>query len=168
MEELIHHFGIDWKLLLAQMVNFFILLFLLKKFAYKPIINILKKRKDEIKKGVLFTRKAEEELKNIGVVREQSLQKTREEALSIVTKAEEDGKKRKDGLLKEANTRVEEIMADAKRLIEEEKLKMGDEVYRNAQELIKLGLEKVLGKMPEKERNENLIKEALKELKTTH
>ena len=60
----------------------------------------------------------------------------------------------------------EEIILDAKRAIDEERAKMGELVYQNAGDLVRLGIEKVLGKMSVKERDEELIKEALRELKS--
>ncbi len=165
MSELISNFGIDWKLLLAQAVNFFILLFLLRMFAYKPILRMLKKRRQEIEKGLEYTKKAEEELKRTDVLREETMNRAREQALTIVTDAEETGKKRREEMVQEANRKAEGVVADAKRVIEEEKAKMGESVYKNAQELVRAGIIRVLGKMPAEERNEPLIQEALEELK---
>ena len=96
MSELIRHFGIDWKLLLAQAVNFLILLVVLKKFAYGPILKILKKRKDEIEKGLKFTKEAGERLEQIGEEKEAVLKEARGEALGIVSQAENTAKIRKD------------------------------------------------------------------------
>lgn len=166
MSELIKHFGIDWKLLLAQAVNFFILLFLLKKFAYGPILKILRKRREEIEGGLKASKEAKERLARAEELKEETLQKARGEALAIVAQAEKIAKVKQEEIVQEANKKVETIVADAKNVIAEEKAKMGDEVYQNAQELVKLGLEKVLGRMPIKERDEILIQEALRELKT--
>ena len=165
MDELIRHFGIDIRLLLAQAVNFFILLFVLWKFAYGPILRTLKMRRREIEKGLEFTKKAEEELKRTNELREETLKIARGEALGIVSEAESLGKKRKEEMVREANKKVESVVADAKRAIEEEKSKMGETVYKNAQELVKSSIVKVLGKMPAGERDQHLIEEALKELK---
>lgn len=165
MQELIHHFGIDIRLLLSQAANFFILLFILWKFAYGPIIRTLKLRRREIEKGLEFTKQAEEELKRTDKVREETLQKAKTDALSIVNEAEALGKERKEEMVKEANKKVESVVADAKRAISEEKAKMGEQVYKNAQDLVKSSIAKVLGKMPAGERDQHLIEEALKELK---
>lgn len=167
MSELIKHFGIDWRLLIAQAINFFILLVLLKKFAYHPILKMLQRRRDEIEKGVKFTKEAGEKLEQIEELKEKTLKTANYQALAIVSKAEESAKMRKEEIVEEAKKKVEIIVADAKNVIAEEKAKMGDEVYQNAQELVKLGLEKVLGRMPTKERDKILIQEALRELKTT-
>ena len=166
MSELIQHFGIDWRLLIAQAINFFILLVLLKKFAYRPILKMLQRRRDEIEKGVKFTKEAGEKLEQIEELKEETLKTANLQALTIINKAEESAKMRKEEIVEEANKKVETIIADAKNVIAEEKAKMGEQVYENAEVLIKLGLEKVLGKMPAKERDEILIQEALRELKT--
>lgn len=166
MSELIQHFGIDWKLLLAQVVNFAILLILLKKFAYKPIFNMLRKRREEIEKGLRFTKDAEEKLKRVGEEREEVLKGARGEALKIVGDAEQTGRQRKDEAIKEAARKSEEVMMQAKRAIEEEKAKMGEEIYKGAEMLVKIGIAKVLKKMPSEERDAALIKTALHELRS--
>lgn len=166
MSELIHNFGIDWKLLLAQVVNFFVLLWLLKHFAYKPILGMIRKRKEEIEKGLAYTKEAETRLKETDAMREEALKKARREALSIVGEAEGMAKKRKEEITAEANKKAESVLLDAKRTIAEEKAKMGESVYRDTEELLRLGIAKVLGKMPKEDRDAELIHEALRELKS--
>ena len=50
MSELFSKLGIDWKLLIAQIINFLVLLFVLYKFAYRPILSMLEKRTKKIEK----------------------------------------------------------------------------------------------------------------------
>lgn len=166
MSELITQFGIDWKLLLAQAVNFFVLLFLLHRFAYKPILRMLKERKREIEKGIEFKEQAEKELRNIGELRIETIKAAKTQALGIVSEAETIGRSKKDEIVKEAQKKAEIMVAEGKQAVEEEKAKMGEKVYADAQSLIRLGITKVLGKMPEEERDEKLIQETLKELKS--
>lgn len=52
MNELISTFGLDWRLLVIQMVNFGILLFVLKRFLYGPVMSMLDERKRVIEQGV--------------------------------------------------------------------------------------------------------------------
>lgn len=165
MRELIRNFGIDWKLLLAQAVNFFILLFILQRFAYKPILGILRKRKQEIEKGLAYTKKAEVELNEIDRIKAETINKAHADALGIVSQAEDAGKKRKAEMMLDANKKVAGVISDAKRLIGEERAKMGEEVYRDAQQLVYSGIAKVLGKMKPDERDALLVDEALQELK---
>jgi len=165
MSELIANFGIDWRLLLAQVVNFLILLWLLHKYAYGPILGILKKRKEEIAKGLEFTQIAEKRLANIEKEREEILTQARKEALVIFKKTEEEAKRRKEEMIKEASHKAEAVIAEAKRAVGEEKIKMREEIYQEAEEAVRLGIAKILGKMPAGERDGELIKEALRELK---
>ena len=51
MGELLSSLGIDLRLFLAQLINFSILLFVLFKFAYKPILNMMDERTEKIEKG---------------------------------------------------------------------------------------------------------------------
>ncbi|MBI2031128.1 MAG: F0F1 ATP synthase subunit B [Candidatus Levybacteria bacterium] len=50
--EIINNFGLDPLLLGAQIVNFLIIFYVLKRFLYKPVLGILKKREDTIKEGL--------------------------------------------------------------------------------------------------------------------
>lgn len=168
MNELISHFGIDWRLLLAQAVNFLILLVILKKFAYGPVLRMLKKRKGEIEKGLKFSKEAEEKLLRIAKEREEILRMSRNEAVSIVKGGEKIAKKRREEIVREAQARGDTLLQEAKRVIGEEKAKMGEVLYKETGEVVRLALAKVLGKMPQEERDEVLISEALKELKTAH
>ena len=52
MNELFEQLGINWKLFLSQLVNFFILLFVLRAFVYKPFLAIIKERSKKIKEGL--------------------------------------------------------------------------------------------------------------------
>ena len=166
MQELIHNFGIDPKLLLAQAINFFILLVILKKFAYKPILKALQERKEEIKKGIDYTAKAEEKLASIEGLKEKTLADARKESLSLMINAEKKGEERKQEIIKEAEKKVESIVQNAKKTIAEQKLQMSKDIRKEAETMVRMGLEKTLGKMPASERDKKLIQEAMKELKT--
>ena len=50
--ELIKNFGLDPVYLAAQIVNFLIILYFLRRFLYKPVFKMLKKRENEIKEGL--------------------------------------------------------------------------------------------------------------------
>ena len=60
MEEFARQFGIDGKLLISQAVNFFLLLVVLRVFVYKPVLAVLRQRKERIEAGLRMAREAEE------------------------------------------------------------------------------------------------------------
>ena len=166
MQEFITHFGIDWKLFLAQIVNFGVILFVLRKFAYQPILKMLRDRREMIEGGLEMRKAAEKTLKESDEMHNRMLQQTHTEALGIVSRAEQIGKEKQEEMMKQTDAKVEGIIADARRVIQTERSHMHDEVYGNAEELIRAGIASVLGKMPASERDGKLITEALGELKT--
>ncbi len=165
MEEFIKNFGIDWKLLFAQVVNFSILLFLLKRFVYKPVLEILKKRKQKIEEGLQFAKDAEFEMKRTEELREEVLRGAQKNALGIVSEAEEVAQQRKEEILKEASLKTETAIAEAKKIIQQEKNKMKDSLYKDTEELVREGIKKVIGRIPDEVRDKMLVEEALVELK---
>lgn len=93
MGELFTAFGINWKLLVAQAVNFGALLFILWYFLYGPVLKIIDERRARAEKGV---RDAEEA--------ERTLAASHEEGAGIVGKAAREA----EGLVAHARERAEE------------------------------------------------------------
>ena len=165
MNELIKQFGINWRLLLAQAVNFLVLLYILKRFAYTPILNMLRKRKEEIAKGILLRDEAEENLAQIGVLKETTIEEAKKEALEIVSKGEVIAKEKREAILAETVKKSEGIITEAKRVILQEKAIMTEKFIGDAEELVRMGIVKVIGRMPAEERDRELIHEAMQALK---
>lgn len=166
MEELIQTFGINWKLLLIQLANFAVVVFILKRFVYSPISKILKERRGEIERGIQNAKDAEEKLRISGEMREKILSDAKNEAVGIVKRAEEIATKRKEEIVREAAMKSEAIVLDAKRIIREEKAKMEEEAAREARDAVRLGVAKVLGNMKPEDRDKGFIDDAMRELKT--
>lgn len=168
MQELLHNFGIDWRLLIAQAVNFFVLLFVLWKFAYQPVLNVFRKRREDIAKGLSDAREAGEHLAKVERIGEEKLNVARASALGIVNQAEVLGKQRKEEIVQEAVHKSEVIIAGAKRAAGEEQAKAQEQFYASAEDLIREGIAKVLGRMSAEKRDAELIRDALTALKSTN
>ena len=163
--EIFKNFGFDPILLIAQIVNFLIILFLLKKFLYKPVLDMLKKRKDDIEKGV---RDAEE-----GRL---TLEKALEEEKKILRKAQEQSKKIIDDASTQAvliandieqNSRkqAEKILADTKIQIAQEskeaEKRLAQDVSKLSIEFLSTSLKEIFGEKEEK----LIIEKTIKRLK---
>lgn len=121
--ELLHHvwaeehmdkLGIEPKLLLAQLINFFVILVVLQKLLYKPILDMIAKRKKEIEEGLGITEKmrvAEEKQKE---KEEKALAKAREDALKIIEDAKKQAKEVEKDLVADAHVQATAIIARAK------------------------------------------------------
>lgn len=157
MSELIKHFGVDWKLLLAQAVNFGVLLFILYKFAYRPVLGILRERREGIERGIALTRTAEKRMADIEALQSERMREAERVALAIASRAGEEAKKQRELLIAEANKKGEHIIAEARRAIAEEKAKLREDLSREARELVRDGIAQVLMKMPPTARDRELI-----------
>ena len=97
-------FGLEGKLFIAQIINFAILLFILKKFLYEPIANMLEERKTKIKQGLDDAENAKKALldadnqkililKEAKVDADKILENTKKSSESLKQKSSEDAKK---------------------------------------------------------------------------
>lgn len=164
MSELLHQFGVNWKLLFAQAINFFILLIVLKKFAYGPILQILKERKKKIEEGLLAAEESQKKLGEAEKEKEGILSEARKESLGIIQKSETTAKEKESQILTEATKKADGIFQEEKAKIHEEKLKMKEDVYNESAGFLKDALAKIVEKSPES-LDDNLIKGVLRELK---
>ena len=144
MEQIIATFGIDWKILLIQVLNFSILLALLWRLLYRPLTNLIESRRAQIVEGVANAERAALALKDSDAKRVEILTQASLEAESLMVHAREAGKQKEAALLKEAEAKYA-------RMLQEAALK-GGEIERTAlaeskeeiARLIVLGVEKTL------------------------
>lgn len=164
MDELFHKLGVEWKLVLAQIVNFVILLFLLKRFLYKPLINLMNNRRQKIVEGLEKAKKGEEEFQKIQELREKELAKVQKEAEVIIAKAKDVGDKKQQEILKEAEEKTKKIIEEAKGMIEIEKEKMLKEVRQDIADLVVTATGKILEEKMDKGREKEMINEVIRKL----
>lgn len=106
---------------LWTLIIFLILLFILGKFAFKPIANALKEREDEIRYSLTQAEKAKEEMANMVAKHEQLLEEAKEERNRILAEARELGEKLKADLVDKAKGEASKKIADAVNEIEIQK-----------------------------------------------
>lgn len=161
---LFDQFGIQPMLLLAQIVNFLILLWILKKFLYSPILKLLEERKRRIAKSLEDAQKIEERLAKLEKDREKVLAKAALEARKIV----EDAGKSASQVIADAHQKAQEDidLMMTKALAEQrlEKDKMRQELRSELANLIVLGLQKISGKVFTREDQKNLVEQSIRDL----
>lgn len=104
-------------LIFWMIVSFSIILFLLKKFAWKPILDMLKEREDSIEQALISAESAREEMKTLQANNERILNEAKQE---------------RDSLLKEAREIKEKIIAESKDIASKE----GERLLKMARENI--------------------------------
>lgn len=120
MDGLLATFGINWKILLAQGINFGLLLFLLWKFLYTPILKMIDERRVVMIKGVEDAKKAAEKLSCAEMEGQDIVTKASQAAESLYettrTRAEEKGA----SILEEARGKADSERRDARTRAEAE------------------------------------------------
>jgi F-type H+-transporting ATPase subunit b len=157
--------GLDWKLLLAQLINFSIILFILWKWVFGPVTKALEQRRQKIEDSV---KKAEDIEKRVGetdLERENILKTARVEAEKINKKALETAEASKKEIVDRARVEAEKILADTKREIESSKETMLKEVKGEIANLTILATEKIIKQKLDSKQDKQLIDEALREIK---
>ena len=146
MQQLFSAFGIDWHLLIAQAVNFGIVLIALWYFLYKPVLAMLEKRREVVAKGVEDATRAQELLAGAGAESAKRVAAADEEAEHIVSAAREAGNAEKARLLKEAEARAVAVTKDAEERAKEVAARAERESEKEVARLAVLAAEKLLKK----------------------
>lgn len=148
MEKLITDFSFG--LFIWQLVIFIGLIFLLKKFAWKPILDTINKREEDIKEALISAKNARKEMQDLQENNQRILQEARSE---------------RDNMLKEAREIKEKIIADSKG----EAQIQGQKMIEQAKEAIKSERDKAISELKSQisvlsiEIAEKLLKEELKD-----
>ena len=159
-------FGLDIRFLLAQIVNFGIVAFLLYKFAFKPVLATIEERQKKISDGLQYAEEMKIKLAEAEKEHAATLQKAQQEAQTILGEARETAKLYLDKQTEAAAGKGEEIIAKAKEAIELERNKMLTEVREEVVRLVIDTTSKVLTKDLSEDERARFSKSAAEELTT--
>ena len=164
MEQILNEFGVKPLLLAAQVVNFFVLLWILKRFLYRPLLKVLEERKQKIAESL---KNAEEIEKRLLQTEEQSEKKLAEAAVEA-KKILEETNKTVVQIIEEAHVKashdMEEIVNKGMQSINAEREKMHQEMREELAEIVVVALEKVTGKVITKEDQKKMIEDTVKRM----
>ena len=155
---------LDPGLFIWTILTFLALLFLLAKFAWKPLLAALEDRENKIKNSLEDAEKAKAELERINVKSEEIIAKARSEAQSIHVEAKAATERIKADLMAKAEEDSKKIREEAEKQIRVEKDKAINEIRQEVVDLSLAVAEKVIKKNLSKEDNQGLIKDSLKNL----
>lgn len=158
-------FGLDIKILIAQLVNFGVLLFLLWKFGYKPMFKLLDERKNKIEAGIENAVKAETKLKEISEEEKKLMIEAKKEAAKILDEARvmaEESRKRNIDKTKEE---IGQLINQEKENMRQEKAEILKSINREVADLVMATVEKVIEEKMSGAKDEELIKKAIGKLK---
>jgi F-type H+-transporting ATPase subunit b len=159
----ISQLGINWGVLITQIVTFVILLVLLRLFAYKPLMRMMDERSKRVKESLEQAEsvkeqsaKAEEELKK-------QLEEASREGQERISRAVKAGEELKLKAEEEAKRETEKLIVKARSEIQQERDAAVAEVRREFADLTVLAAGKVIEKSLDKEEHRELIDKVLEE-----
>jgi F-type H+-transporting ATPase subunit b len=103
--------GINLGYLISQIINFMLLLVLLRIFLYKPIVNMLDRRREKIKSDLAEAETARSQAETAKLEYEKQLEEAREERRSILAQAKEQAEKTREEILAKARTEAQELVS---------------------------------------------------------
>jgi F-type H+-transporting ATPase subunit b len=158
MEKLLSAFGIDYKILIAQILNFFLIFFVIYKFLLQPLNKVIQERQNKILEGLKIREESKKLIRRIKKLRDKILEKAYQEKEKILFEAEEIKKQKIEELMKEISNLREKMLLELnkeKELLEE---KFRAELNERLPEILANVSKKIFGN---RELNEEFIKKML-------
>jgi F-type H+-transporting ATPase subunit b len=157
--------GVNWKLFLAQLVNFGIVLFVFWKWVVKPLGATLTARQEKIESGLKNAAYMEDEKRKFEEWKVGEMQKVRTDAEKVLKTATDTAEKIKQETVTGAQAQANKIIEQAKSAIEGEKTQMLKEVKASVAELVVMASEKILKSKLDSKKDHELVAESVKEIK---
>ncbi len=164
--EILQSFGVQPILLVAQIINFLILLFVLRKLLYKPILKMLDERKQRIAESMKQAQEIEERFAKLEEEQKAMLQKARQEADALLTQTKDAAKTLTDQLTSEARQQSEKIIEKAQEAAKREHDQMQKELRG---EIVTLAVEvaqKATQEILTPEQKKKLTSDAIQDLRS--
>ena len=155
--------GIDWALLAFQTVAFLILLFVLRKFVYPPMMKMLVKREKDLKAADAAAKSAKENADRDEELTAEMMRKARAQASDIVASAREEATEVVEEAAKKATAKSEALIKEAHNTIAQEIENAKKDLHNSTLELVVEATGKVLGEKIDAKKDTKLISEALEE-----
>jgi len=164
IEQIARTFGVDWPHLIAQMISFCIVCFLLYRFAYKPVLQMLEDRRQLIAQGLANAEKIKAELARTEVQRQEVMAQANVRATEFINEA----RAAADGLLKQETRKAiaaaEEIVVKAQQAAAQDHARMLTELKQEVGRLVVQTTTAVIGKILTPEDQRRLAEETAKQL----
>lgn len=166
MQDILNSFGVSPVLLVAQIINFLIILWLLKRFAYKPIFSMLEKRRKEIQDGIQHAKDAEIELEKALEKEKEILKKAQSQAQVILADSHKQASLTLSQAEEAAKIRVAKMLEDAQREISQETQNAQQQLAKQTGKLAVEILEKALVGMVDTTVQKEVVEKVTRKLKS--
>ncbi|HVZ58802.1 MAG TPA: F0F1 ATP synthase subunit B [Patescibacteria group bacterium] len=163
--EVLGKFGINPILLLAQVVNFLIVFYIIKRYALKPILQLLKNRQDTIKKGLEQAEEAKKLLEETAEKEKAVLRKAQLEAKELIDDAKKHSTEVINQTESKAREQAEKILQEARDQISSETKEAERKLTAHISELAIMMIQKSSSELFNEKEQQQIMQKAVKSLK---
>ncbi len=157
----------DPGLFIWTIVTFLVLLALLAKFAWRPLLQALESRQERIRKSLEDAERARQELERLQQESAKILQQARIEAESIVTQTRADAERLREELKQKAKDEADNILRNAQQQIQLQTRQAIQQIRHEVADIAVLLASKLIERNIAKEDNARLIDDTLKQIEVT-
>lgn len=165
MAELLSKLGIDWRLLIAQLVNFLILFVILRRYLYRPVLGMLEERRARIARGLEDAKRAEEARHDLAEERRQLRASMETERAAVLERAADDATALRAERMTAAEAEARALLERAARDAESARRALTEEVRRELGDLVLAASRKLTADALSAEEHERLVTAALADLR---
>lgn len=151
-------------LIFWTIITFLILLFILKKTAWKPILQALKEREDNIRASLEKAEQARKEAEEILEKNRKNLSEAEEQVKKIIEEGREYASKIRNEIISRANVEAQKLLENAKQEIENKKQEALIELKGIVADLSIQAAEKILEETLDKEKHKKLVEKLIQNL----
>jgi len=155
--------GINLPLLVVFIINFIVLLILLRLFLYKPVLKMLDERARRTKEAMELAEATKKEYEQARIEVQKQIDQGRQEAQAIITQALQTGERLREESREEATKQAQAIIERTRAELESEREKLVDGLRKEFVEIAISAAEKVIRETLDKERHRKLIEETLQQ-----
>jgi F-type H+-transporting ATPase subunit b len=156
--------GIDLFLIVVQIINFALLLYVLKRVLYRPILDALKKRQERILQITQDRQSLDEEKEKFEKERVKILEKAQAEKSKIIAEGRKQAEEERRVLLEKTNLSAKAILEKTKDVAQRDIQKQENIINERALEIAAVMARKALEQSMDQKDRENTVSKAIKEL----
>jgi F-type H+-transporting ATPase subunit b len=158
MDSFITTFHIDWKIIIAQGINFVVVLAVLYFFALKPLKKLMSERQNRIEGGLTDAKHNAELLEATKKEYDAVIARAKEEAHTLFQEGKHDAEAKRAAMMEEAQADVHAMIETGKKTLESQKTKMVEEAKKEIVSLVVAATEKLLQDHDDKDFDHKQIK----------
>jgi F-type H+-transporting ATPase subunit b len=161
LENISTTFGLNWPFFIAQVVNFFLVIFVLKKFAFGPVQAILDQRRTRIADGENKLKRIEQQLAESEATTAAAIAKANDEAVRLINEAKQGAAAFTVQKAQEAIASAQQILAKAEAAAKADRDRLSTELKREFGRLVAATTSQVTGKILNADDQKRINEDAL-------